>query len=395
VTTYKNLDYPRKKYPDLTRIWTKPVAGEDYYNQRISERLAYSAATKANYESYLRWKKNGDYSEAINFAPVIGNISPVSRCNFKCTMCSVVDFENGKRCEDMSIELFEKRLDELYGLVQISLVGLSELFLLHDSLEPMLRMCVDRKIWTHIATNGSLLHQRNWIERLIAINLDEISVSIDGVTPTTFEAIRVGSNFERVCTNAKSLNERFNHAEVQPKRTKMATVLQTKNLHELFEFIPLARDLGFTAISFSLEPFDWGSISWRKKNSQNTGILKVEEIDQLVSQGRDFEVEVGFVEVVQRYSTQAGNPSLCSWPFSKIFISSDDRVVPCCHISNPDHFEIGHGIGEDRSVADIWFSEDYNRFRQNHISGNIPEACRSCYKQEPTSNYDTVRRLRR
>ena len=375
------INYPRKHSTDLANMpWTKPVAGEGFYNQRIAERLAFSDRTNENYGRYLLWKNSGDFSKVIDFVPIAGHISPISRCNFKCTMCSVVDFKNGKRCEDMSIELFEKRLDELFGLIQISLVGLSELFLLHDSLEHMLKLCLDRKIWTNIATNGSLLHQRNWVERLADLNLDEIVVSIDGVTETTFESIRVGSNFKRVYDNAKNLNNQFDLAGVRPKRTKMQTVLQARNRHELYDFVPLARDLGFSAISFETEPFDWGSVIWRNKNSSISGILKSDEIDALVSQGKDFEVEVGFVEIVQRYSTLPNEHSLCSWPFSKIFVSSDDRVVPCCHISNPDHFEIGNGIGENKSVVDVWKSEDYHNFRQSHVSGNIPDACRSCYK---------------
>ena len=295
-------------------------------------------------------------------------------------MCSVTDFEDGKRCEDMSLDLFARRLDELTGLIQVSLVGLSELFMLHHSLEAMLRLCRDRKIWTYIATNGSLLHQRNWIERLIDIDLDEIVVSIDGVTAETFEAIRINSNFERVYKNAKTLNEKFNRAGVHPKRTKMQTVLQSRNKHELFDFIPLARDLGFTSIAFETEPFDWGSVSWREKNSLAFQILEPDKIERLVSQGQECGVEVGFVEIVQRYTAEPKISSLCPWPFSKIFISSDDRVVPCCHISNPDHFEIGKGIGETNSVSDVWFGEDYYQFRQAHISGNIPQACQSCYK---------------
>jgi pyrroloquinoline quinone biosynthesis protein E len=381
VITKSNLNYPRKDTLDLSKVpWAKPVAGEDFYNQRISERLAFSTKTKENYDKYQLWMRNRDFSSPIDFVPIAGHISPISRCNFKCTMCSVVDFKNGKRCEDMSIELFEKRLDELFGLIQISLVGLSELFMLHDSLEDMLKLCLDRKIWTNIATNGSLLHQRNWIERLADLNLDEIVVSIDGVTETTFESIRVGSNFKRVYGNAKNLNNQFDLAGVRPKRTKMQTVLQARNRHELFEFIPLARELGFSAINFETEPFDWGSVTWRVKNSKATEIFKSDELDALVSQGKEFGVEVGFVEIVQRYSALPNQRSLCSWPFSKIFISSDDRVVPCCHISNPDHFEIGNGIGENKSVVDVWNSEDYHNFRQSHVLGNIPDACRSCYK---------------
>ena len=379
-----NVDYPRKKTTDLTQVpWTKPVAGEDFYALRISERLTFSPIARENYEKYLSWKKRNDPSQIVNFSPIAGHISPISRCNFKCTMCSVTDFDDGKRCEDMSLDLFARRLVELSGLVQISLVGLSELFMLNHSLEAMLRLCREHKLWTIIATNGSLLHQRNWIERLIDINLDEIVVSIDGVTAETFEAIRIKSNFDRVYKNARSLNEKFNSAGVHPKRTKMQTVLQSRNRNELFDFIPLARDLGFTSIAFETEPFDWGSVSWREKNSLAFQILEPDKIERLVSQGQECGVEVGFVEIVQRYSTDPKDFSLCSWPFSKIFISSDDRVVPCCHISNPDHFEIGKGIGETNSVSDVWFGNEYEKFRQAHISGAIPDACSSCYKQKP------------
>lgn len=377
----QNIGYPKKKLSQHFNIpWTKPAAGPEYYMKRLSERLEFSPTAKANYEKYLSWKNSSDPNAKLDFTPIAGHISPNSQCNFKCVMCSVSDFKRGKRCEDMSLEVFEKRLNQLPGLIEISLVGLSELFMMDDSLEEMLRMCVDKKIWTKIATNASLLHQRNWISRIVDLNLDEITISIDGTTKQTFESIRRNSNFERVQKNSEQLNEAFNQCGIFPLRTKMVTVLQSENRDQLFDFVPFAKNLGFTSIAFETEPFDWGSVSWREKNSQITGVLAVEEIDRLVSQGRDCEVEVGFVEIIQRYTAEPKISSLCSWPFSKIFISSDDRVVPCCHISNPDHFEIGHGIGENNSVSDVWFGEDYGNFRQSHISGNIPVACQSCYR---------------
>jgi len=375
------VKYPKKKLQTYNFPWTKPVAGEDFYSHRLAERLEFSVAAKLNYQRYLDWKSDDNPSKPITFKPVMGHISPVSRCNFRCTMCSVTDFKNGKRCEDMSYELFAKRLGELDELVQISLTGLSELFLLHETLEPMLRLCRERKFWTNIATNGSLLHQRDWIKRLIEINLDEIVISIDGVTAETFERIRIKSNFSQVCKNSRNLNEQFNAAGVFPKRTKMQTVLQSNNRHELFKFVPFAKELGFSCIAFETEPFDWGNIDWRQRNSKVAGELEPHEIDQLLEQGKELGVEVGFVQIVQRYTALAKISSLCSWPFSKIFISSDDRVVPCCHISNPDYFEIGK-LGAKKSVSDVWFGEDYTAFRNSHISGNIPQQCQSCYRNK-------------
>ena len=375
------ISYPKKvTHSGESLPLTLPSAGTDFYEQRLAERLNYSSVAKVNYAKYLSWVSSDDPSIKIDFTPVAGVICPSSRCNFKCTMCAISDFQDGKRCEDMSLELFQKRLDDLSGLVRISLTGLSELFLLHDTLEPMLRLCLERKIWTNIATNGSLLHQRNWIERLVDINLDELAVSVDGVSKNTFESIRINSNFERVRDNAKNLNGRFDRAGVSPHRTKMHTVLQDKNLHELFDFVPFANELGFRTISLGTEAFDWGSSSWRDKNSKDARIISYEDMWKLVDQGKQYGVTVGFVEITQRYTAEPRISSLCSWPYSKIFISSDDRVVPCCHISNPDHFEIGEGLSDVISASDSWFSDEYQIFRDLHTTGNVPDACSSCYK---------------
>ncbi len=379
----KKIAYPRKlEIPVDDYPKTLPAGGIDYFKKRLDERLEFSAFAAANYSKFLSWQAEDNPFAPIDFLPVSGNISPISRCNFKCTMCAVSDFANGKRCEDMSLDLFIRRLDDLAGLVQVSLVGLSELFLLTHTLEPMLRACKERKIWTHIVTNGSLLHQHNWIERLVEIDVDEVTVSVDGVTKTTFESIRNKSNFERVIANATELNKIFDAMGVTPHRTKMAVVLQSVNFHELFDFVPFAKHLGFKSIAFSIEAFDWGSEVWRYKNSQNVRGITKDDVSKLVEQAKSFDISIGFVDVVQRYVAEPKASSLCSWPFSKIFISSDDRVVPCCHISNPDHFEIGNGLSETFSAKDAWFSDAYIDFRSAHAKGSIPDACSSCYKSK-------------
>jgi radical SAM protein with 4Fe4S-binding SPASM domain len=58
-------------------------------------------------------------------------------------------------------------------------------------------------------------------------------------------------------------------------------------------------------------------------------------------------------------------------------VTSDMRIVPCCTISNPDSFEIGHGGAQDFTAT--WFGEEYRNFRQAHLDGNLPEVCRACY----------------
>ena len=108
------LPYPTKM--DNFRIPKSiPAAGLEYYSKRISERLEHSQIAKENYSKYQTFLQYDDPLRLIDFTPVNGVICPSSRCNFKCTMCAITDFENGKRCEDMSLELFERRLNDLPG----------------------------------------------------------------------------------------------------------------------------------------------------------------------------------------------------------------------------------------------------------------------------------------
>jgi hypothetical protein len=59
-------------------------------------------------------------------------------------------------------------------------------------------------------------------------------------------------------------------------------------------------------------------------------------------------------------------------------ITSDNMVVPCCKISNPDFYNLGKLDGYN-SVSEVWTSNVYQLFRKAHLDGNVPEICRQCY----------------
>ncbi len=59
----------------------------------------------------------------------------------------------------------------------------------------------------------------------------------------TFESIRHGSRFEMVTRNAKLLNDYAK--EVGKHRTRMWSVIQETNYHELDDLVRLAAELGF------------------------------------------------------------------------------------------------------------------------------------------------------
>jgi MoaA/NifB/PqqE/SkfB family radical SAM enzyme len=337
------------------------------------KRFAYSPKCAQNYDRYIASSRR---SAGVDYLPIKLDIENVSRCNFRCTMCQVSDWHKGKRAEDLPLAEFKRIIDEQEGLIEIKLQGLGEPTMQREPYFEMIRYARERRIWVRTTTNASLLHIDGAWYRLIDAGTNEIQISIDGATKTAFEAIRIGADFWRVTANCKLINDHSRSRGIE--RTKMWTVVQRGNVHQLEALVDLAAELGFTNQVFSLDVSDWGSAEWHKRNAA----LDVEsELDEdrllaLVEQGRALGVRVAFWVVTEKYDAD----NICAWPFERAFVSSDLRVSPCCVISNPDTMQIGPNMTRERSFKDIWLGEDYREFRSAHMEGRIPPACQGCYK---------------
>ncbi|MBI4879448.1 MAG: radical SAM protein [Planctomycetes bacterium] len=99
---------------------------------------------------------------------------------------------------------------------------------------------------TGLLSNGLLLDD-GAARRLIEAGIDWIAVSLDGATRETYEAIRVGSDFARVCENVERL-ARLRSAG-RP-RTMINFVLMPENAHEMEGIVRLAAEVGADKIHF-------------------------------------------------------------------------------------------------------------------------------------------------
>src|SRR5258705_1616664 len=100
-----------------------PASGVEAYQRERELALATSPRRRENYEKYIRSSRR---SAVVDYLPIKLDIENVSRCNFRCTMCVVSDWEKGKRGEDLALEDFQRLIDEQYGLVEIKLQGIGE-----------------------------------------------------------------------------------------------------------------------------------------------------------------------------------------------------------------------------------------------------------------------------
>lgn len=368
----------------------EPSAGIAAYDLERSLCLAADSRRADNWARYQAGKRHID----PDYLPVKLDIENVSRCNFKCTMCAVAGWKNGKRAEDMSLECFKRLIDEQYGLVEIKLNGLGEALMQGDDYFEMIRYARERHIWVRMTTNASLLHLRDNYKKLVDSGVNEIDISIDGADAETFEEIRVGGDFERVCANAKLLNDYLR--EKGKASAKMWTLVQKANHLNLLAHVDLAKQLGFSQLVFSLQMHGWGSDKLAIRNAREMAQPSRIQLEILQWSGHE-DVRVSFWDVNAKFDRE----NLCPWPFSRAVVTSDLRTVPCCMIGDPDKFEIKdpednqnpifrnmpreYTAGKKTIVIGstpfmrAWTSDEYRAFRTAHVTGNPPKVCKACY----------------
>ena len=164
----------------------------------------------------------------------------------------------------MCLHDFKRIIDEQYGLVEIKLQGIGEPSIQGDTFFEMIRYARSKKIWVRTTTNASLLHIRQNYKKYIDSDANEIQISIDGADKEIFELIRHGSRFEKVYENCKLINSYSR--EQGTIRTKMWTVVQDENEHQLEALVELANELGFTNQVFALDISGRGLKEFERRN---------------------------------------------------------------------------------------------------------------------------------
>jgi MoaA/NifB/PqqE/SkfB family radical SAM enzyme len=353
----------------------EPVPNTATYLREREACLALSARRRENYERYERSSKRDVLPD---YMPIRLDVENVSRCNFRCTMCQVSDWPKSQRAKDMALDDYMRLLDEQYGVVELKIQGFGEPTMGGDDYYKMIQYARLQRIWVRTITNASRLHLSDSYKKLVDSDANEIQISIDGATREVFEGIRRGSVFRTVLENCALINGYA--ASKNMLRTKMWTVVQQSNVHQLDDLINLADEAGFKHMVFSFELIDFGTQRWRTINDAVTvsDLIGPAMCWRLHERAQDRGIKLAFWFATERYETTSPE-SLCPWPFERAYVSSDMRFVPCCIIGNPEVSD----VGDARDLAREWTGRAIADFRQAHLDGRVPEVCKSCYKHAP------------
>jgi putative metalloenzyme radical SAM/SPASM domain maturase len=131
--------------------------------------------------------------EALRPHPAKLFVETTTRCNLRCRMCVKQTAGNGVQEGDLSPRTFEALEPALPGLEALVLSGIGEP-LLHPLLEAFIRrarVLMPGSGSIGFQTNGLLLDEVRG-RSLVEAGLDRICLSVDAVSPASFERIREG-----------------------------------------------------------------------------------------------------------------------------------------------------------------------------------------------------------
>ncbi|MFB3906290.1 MAG: radical SAM protein [Acidobacteriota bacterium] len=321
------------------------------------------------------------------------NLEPTFRCNLACEMCPRFSSEDPQL--DMAAETYERICQFMPLAHTVDFTGWGEP-LLHPRIFEMIRAAKAKGCLTSMTSNGTALNERNSAS-LLDSGLDRLAISVDGVRPETYNAIRVGSNFERIQVNISRLSHMIRQTG---SRTELAIActLQESNADELELLVPWmvvvgSRVLHLKHLNAVSNAGDWerSLLKYRLRplKADKGRLEKVEAaISQLTTSALKAGIKVMMHSEYPLTSKLRGRHCLAT-PLESVYFSYDGKISPCCHFGhhvsrffNGEFFPASSlvlGDIKSQDLQDIWESSEYQRFREGVKREDFPSACRTCY----------------
>ena len=321
------------------------------------------------------------------------NLEPTFRCNLECEMCPRFSSEDPHL--DMSMETYLRIRQDMIYAHTVDFTGWGEP-MLHREIYRMVRLAKEQGCVTSMTTNGTILNRRNSMA-LIEAGMDRLTISVDGMTEATYNSIRLGASFETVTKKVTEFG-RLARGTGSSLLLGIAFTVQEQNAHELDLVLPWmescgARVLHLKQLNVVSNSWDWEQsfLKYRlEPGSAGAGPLEDLEsrISRLLERARPMGIEVALHSEFPMSSRMIPRHCLAT-PLESVYFSYEGRMAPCCHFGHhvSRYFEgrleppssLFYGDIREQTFLEVWNDPSFRSFRGGFVSGDHPQACRSCY----------------
>jgi len=294
-------------------------------------------------------------------------------CNLSCKMCrDTVQITE----KTMPFNLFCRIVDETAPYItSYSLFNWGEPLILKDFRERVNYVCSKKRndCDIDISTNGMPL-TTDMINFLRSMNV-KVTVSFDGADKNTFENIRRGANFERICDNIENLAMKYCGVPID-KTPEIYTSIQKENQHQLFDIAKLAYSLGIRRMGYGLvtAPARYAAEATdelRREIEKTSEFINSHEMLNSL-----YPTKVGdYLWWGEKYIHKNNFvvDTNCNAPFVNASVAYNGDVFLCCNV--------GKFAGNvcDKTFREVWQSKTYNDLREAvNSNADMPERCKTC-----------------
>lgn len=226
-------------------------------------------------------------------------ISLSHKCTYQCKMCGVVKILHGY---ELPTALVKKTLDEIAALNSECVVLFTggEVFLRQDVFE-LIDHGTSKGLIIEAVSNGSLIDE-GLAKKIVASNLSNIAVSLDGAKEQTHDAIRQKGAYQKALNALRLLADIKRQRGSGPQISMWVTIMR-ENVHELFDMIALAKGVGVECLVY--HPVIVG-----QDDMQNTSCEAPFWI-----RGKDLEVLKDQIDRIIKFKTENGLVSFLHDPY--------------------------------------------------------------------------------
>jgi MoaA/NifB/PqqE/SkfB family radical SAM enzyme len=298
-------------------------------------------------------------------------IECTTRCNLKCTMCEISYWtEKGGNLE---LTKLKRMVQHLPRLKRVDLTGIGEALMNREFFQ-LLEFLKSRGIYVTMNDNFTMMTEKH-ARRIIDLGVDQIFLSLDGATKDTFEAIRVGADFDKVIGNTRRLVEMKRALGKKKPEVKINTVVATSNYREMPEIVQIAHDLGVGMVSFV------NVIVFEETNKLDTSYVG-NPLDVTIRETLDRAKQLGVLVKIELFDKLPVQQ--CDFPWTRNFVTYDGYVHPCCYTTQTgdraaqNRRSFGNLV--ERSFREMWTDDLYSSFRSKMAQGVLPYQCGDCPK---------------
>jgi MoaA/NifB/PqqE/SkfB family radical SAM enzyme len=289
---------------------------------------------------------------------------------------------------DLSLEEAKKISRQFPWLRRAVLHGIGEP-LLNRELPEIIGYLKSRNVYVLFNSNALLLNKES-ASQLVSIGLDELRVSLDAATETTFARTRGSDGFLKLVKNIEVLSQMRNTAGRSLPKISVWMVATRENVADLPELIRLAASVGIDEVYLQrlVYPVDGPGRGLADKEyavtdptPQVTEILrKSHEISRHLKVSLMASGLVSPTESLKPKSRNAAPWRQCRRLREVAYITAWGNVLPCCisPFSTVDYSSLVLGNVFDKPFEQIWLGENYRKFRREHQSKTPPGCCSGC-----------------